>query len=158
MIAFGFGLERVMLRKLIGRPVIAVIMATIGLAAILRGWGRPPSGGPGTSALPLPIRDEPVHPGPALHPAHPAAGRRGEPGVPGRLRLVLPQVRKGIAMRAVADNQQVAMAMGINVERYFGAGLGDDRHRLGAGRRHLGQPAGRRRAPAPWSASRCSRW
>ena len=25
----------------------------------------------------------------------------------------------GIAMRAVADNQQVAMAMGINVERYF---------------------------------------
>ena len=25
----------------------------------------------------------------------------------------------GVAMRAVADNQQVAMAMGINVERYF---------------------------------------
>src|SRR5262245_36256047 len=36
MIAFGFALERVMLRKLIGRPVIAVVMATIGLAAILR--------------------------------------------------------------------------------------------------------------------------
>jgi branched-chain amino acid transport system permease protein len=28
--------------------------------------------------------------------------------------------RMGIALRAVADNQQVAMAMGINVERYFG--------------------------------------
>ena len=28
--------------------------------------------------------------------------------------------RKGIAMRAVADNQQVASAMGIDVERYFG--------------------------------------
>ena len=27
--------------------------------------------------------------------------------------------RMGVAMRAVADNQQVAMAMGINVERYF---------------------------------------
>ena len=27
--------------------------------------------------------------------------------------------RVGIAMRAVADSQQVAMAMGINVERYF---------------------------------------
>ena len=27
--------------------------------------------------------------------------------------------RMGIAMRAVADNQQVASAMGINVERYF---------------------------------------
>src|SRR5216117_2628354 len=39
MIGFGFGLERVMLRRLIGRPVIAVVMATIGLAAILRGVG-----------------------------------------------------------------------------------------------------------------------
>src|SRR5262245_55664093 len=39
MVAFGFALERVMLRKLIGRPVIAVVMATIGLAAILRGVG-----------------------------------------------------------------------------------------------------------------------
>src|SRR5206468_7238029 len=28
--------------------------------------------------------------------------------------------RNGVAMRAVADNQQVAMAMGIDVERYFG--------------------------------------
>ena len=27
--------------------------------------------------------------------------------------------RMGVAMRAVADNQQVAMAMGINVSRYF---------------------------------------
>src|SRR5918993_5431595 len=32
MIALGLGLERVMLRRLIGRPIIAVVMATIGLA------------------------------------------------------------------------------------------------------------------------------
>src|SRR5690242_21523274 len=31
MIGFGFGLERVVLRPLLGRPVVAVIMATIGL-------------------------------------------------------------------------------------------------------------------------------
>src|SRR5919112_6186195 len=37
MIALGFGLERFVLRPLIGRPVIAVVMATIGLAAVLRG-------------------------------------------------------------------------------------------------------------------------
>src|SRR5580658_5761725 len=37
MVALGFGLERVVLRPLIGRPVIAVVMATIGLAAVLRG-------------------------------------------------------------------------------------------------------------------------
>src|SRR5436853_1686090 len=33
MVAFGFGLERIVLRPLLGRPVVAVIMATIGLAA-----------------------------------------------------------------------------------------------------------------------------
>src|SRR5262245_65707114 len=37
MVVFGFALERVVLRPLIGRPVVAVVMATIGLAAILRG-------------------------------------------------------------------------------------------------------------------------
>ena len=37
MIGFGFALERVVLRPLLGRPVVAVIMATIGLAAMLRG-------------------------------------------------------------------------------------------------------------------------
>src|SRR5215467_2094493 len=37
MILFSFGLERIVLRPLLGRPVIAVIMATIGLGAILRG-------------------------------------------------------------------------------------------------------------------------
>src|SRR6266568_405044 len=36
MVGFGFGLERVMLRRLIGRPIIAVVMATIGLADILQ--------------------------------------------------------------------------------------------------------------------------
>src|ERR1044072_231732 len=38
MILFSFGLERVVLRPLLGRPVIAVIMATLGLGAILRGF------------------------------------------------------------------------------------------------------------------------
>jgi branched-chain amino acid transport system permease protein len=119
MIAFGFGLERVMLRKLIGRPVIAVVMATIGLAAILRGLG--PFGiFQGTRTLPLPIRDEPFIVGPLFIPPIQLVG-----GVVSLLFLAgfsyfFLRSRKGIAMRAVADNQQVAMAMGINVQRYFG--------------------------------------
>ena len=58
MVAFGFGLERVMLRKLIGRPVIAVVMATIGLAVDpARDRARPPSGpGPGRCPCPFPTR------------------------------------------------------------------------------------------------------
>src|SRR5262249_16817893 len=37
MIGLGLLLEWVVLRPLLGRPVIAIIMATIGLASILRG-------------------------------------------------------------------------------------------------------------------------
>jgi branched-chain amino acid transport system permease protein len=119
MIAFGFALERVMLRKLIGRPVIAVVMATIGLAAILRGIG-PTTFGAGSRPLPLPIPDEPIVLGPLFIPPIQLVG-----GCVSLLFLAgfgwfFVKSRKGIAMRAVADNQQVAMAMGINVERYFG--------------------------------------
>jgi branched-chain amino acid transport system permease protein len=119
MIGFGFALERVMLRKLIGRPVIAVVMATIGLASILRGIG-PATLGAGTKSLPLPIPDEPIILGPLFIPPIQLLG-----GVLSLLFLAgfgwfFLKSRKGIAMRAVADNQQVAMAMGINVERYFG--------------------------------------
>ena len=119
MIAFGFALERLMLRKLIGRPVIAVVMATIGLAAILRGIG-PTTFGAGSRPLPLPIPDEPIVLGPLFIPPIQLVG-----GLVSLLFLAgfgwfFVKSRKGIAMRAVADNQQVAMAMGINVERYFG--------------------------------------
>jgi branched-chain amino acid transport system permease protein len=119
MVVFGFVLERVMLRKLIGRPVIAVVMATIGLAAILRGLG--PFGiFQGTRPLPLPLRDEPFILGPLFIPPIQLVG-----GIVSLLFLAgfgyfFLRSRKGIAMRAVADNQQVAMAMGINVQRYFG--------------------------------------
>src|SRR5215813_11360651 len=67
MVIFGFALERVVLRKLIGRPVIAVVMATIGLASILRGVG-PTFFGAGTKSLPLPISDEPFVIGPLFIP------------------------------------------------------------------------------------------
>ncbi|MBN9562955.1 MAG: branched-chain amino acid ABC transporter permease [Alphaproteobacteria bacterium] len=118
MIAFSFLLERAVLRPLLGRPVVAVIMATIGLAAVLRGL-VPMIFGAETRALTLPIGDEPVRIGAlSLQPAQLA----------GACVAVLCLVvftwffrasRTGIAMRAMADDQQVATAMGINVERYF---------------------------------------
>jgi len=119
MIAFGFGLERAMLRKLIGRPVIAVVMATIGLAAILRGLG--PFGiFQGTRPLPLPLPDEPIVIGPLFIPPIQLLGAAVSLAFLACFGYFFLKSRKGIAMRAVADNQQVAMAMGIDVERYFG--------------------------------------
>ena len=118
MIGFGFGLEKVVLRPLLGRPVVAVIMATIGVAAVLRGWG-PLVLGIETRNLPLPIGDEPINIGPASLPPIQVLG-----AVVALLFFVVfnwffKKSRMGVAMRAVADNQQVAQAMGINVERYF---------------------------------------
>ncbi len=119
MIAFGFGLERSMLRPLIGRPVVSIIMATIGLAAVLRGLG-PLVWGAETKNMPLPIREDPIEWGLLLIPPIQLLG-----GCVSLAFLMLfgwffLKSRIGIAMRAVADNQQVAMAMGINVARYFG--------------------------------------
>jgi len=118
MIGFGFALERVVLRPLLGRPIVAVIMATIGLASVLRGLTPIIFGGE-TRALPLPIPDDPVVIGPATLPPIQVLGA----GVAILLFLgfhwFFKKSRMGVAMRAVADNQQVAQAMGINVERYF---------------------------------------
>ncbi len=122
LVAFGFVLERVMLRKLIGRPVIAVVMATIGLASILRGVG-PFTIFSGTKPLPLPIRDEPFMLGPLFIPPIQLLGAGVSLAFLAGFGWFFLKSRKGIAMRAVADNQQVAMAMGIDVERYFDVNL-----------------------------------
>jgi branched-chain amino acid transport system permease protein len=118
MVGFGFGLERVMLRPLIGRPVVAVIMATIGLAAVLRGVG-PLTWGAETRSLLLPISDEPFVWGPLFIPPIQLLGAVVSLLFLAAFGWFFLRSRKGIAMRAVADSQQVAMAMGINVERYF---------------------------------------
>jgi branched-chain amino acid transport system permease protein len=118
MVAFGFGLERVVLRPLIGRPIVAVIMATIGLAAVLRGVG-PLVWGADTKSLSLPIPDTPFVWGPLFVPPIQLLGALVSLAFLGVFGWFFLKSRRGIAMRAVADSQQVAMAMGINVERYF---------------------------------------
>jgi branched-chain amino acid transport system permease protein len=118
MIALGFGLERVVLRPLIGRPVIAVVMATIGLAAVLRGVATMAFGG-GTRAIVMPISDDPIQLGPVMLPPVQLVGAGVSLVFLAGFTWFFLKSRTGIAMRAVADSQQVAMAMGINIRRYF---------------------------------------
>jgi branched-chain amino acid transport system permease protein len=118
MVLFSFALERVVLRPLLGRPIIAVIMATIGLGAMLRGLPPITVGGE-TRAVPLPIGDTPISIGPASLPPIQILGVIVTFGFLGIFTWFFLKSRMGVGMRAVADNQQVAMAMGINVERYF---------------------------------------
>jgi branched-chain amino acid transport system permease protein len=117
-VALGFGLERIVLRPLIGRPVIAVVMATIGLAAVLRGVATLVFGA-GTRAIVLPVTDEPIDLGPVMLPPVQLVGAGVSLVFLAAFTWFFLKSRIGIAMRAVADSQQVAMAMGINVRRYF---------------------------------------
>ena len=118
MILLGFGLERVVLRPMIGRPVIAVVMATIGLAAVLRGTATMAFGAQ-TQAIISPIPDEPIDLGLVTLPPIQLVGAGVSLVFLGAFTWFFLKSRIGIAMRAVADNQQVSMAVGINVRRYF---------------------------------------
>jgi branched-chain amino acid transport system permease protein len=118
MVALGFGLERVVLRPLIGRPIIAVVMATIGLAAVLRG-SAVLAFGAGTRAIEMPVRDSPLYLGPVMLSQVQLVGAAVSIVFLATFTWFFLKSRVGIAMRAVADSQQVAMAMGINVQRYF---------------------------------------
>jgi branched-chain amino acid transport system permease protein len=118
MVALGFGLERAVLRPMIGRPVIAVVMATIGLAAVLRGSATMAFGA-GTRVIDMPIPDEPIDLGLVTVPPIQVVGAAVSLLFLAAFTWFFLKSRMGIAMRAVADSQQVAMAMGINVRRYF---------------------------------------
>jgi len=118
MVALGFGLERVVLRPMIGRPVIAVVMATIGLAAVLRGTATLAFGAQ-TKAILMPIPDDPIDLGLVTLPPIQVVGAGVSLIFLAGFTWFFLKSRIGVAMRAVADSQQVAMAMGINVRRYF---------------------------------------
>jgi len=118
MVGFAFALERGVLRPLLGRPVVAVIMATIGLAAILRGL-VPFIFGSGVRPLPVPVSDEPIEIWILRLQPIQLVGAGVALLFLAAFTWFFLKSRMGVAMRAVADNQQVAMAMGINVERYF---------------------------------------
>jgi branched-chain amino acid transport system permease protein len=118
MIVLGLLLERVVLRPLLGRPVIAIIMATIGLASILRGvllliWG------PLTVNIPLPLTEAPIEVFGLLVKLIAVVGAIISILFLAGFSLVFLRSRIGIALRAVADNQTVAQGMGIDVRRYF---------------------------------------
>lgn len=118
LVAFCFGLERVVLRRLLGRPIIAVIMATIGVASLLRGVVVLLFGS-GTRPLPMPIQQNPIFLGPIMLPPIDIVGAVVSLLFFGLFSWLFLRTRMGLAMRAVADNQQIASAMGIDVRRYF---------------------------------------
>lgn len=118
MVLLGFLQERLILRPLIGQPVVSVIMVTIGLSFVLQGlvtilWGA------GTRELALPVRADPYILGPVfISPINLLAGLIAIVFLV-LFGLFFTRSRMGVAMRAVADDQQAAMVVGIKVPRVF---------------------------------------
>jgi len=118
MVLFGLIIERGMLRPLIGRPVVSIIMATIGLAYVLRGFA-PMVWGASTHPIKLPIRDMPWEVGGILVMPIYVVACAVSLILLGAFGYFFVKSRMGIAMRAVADDQQTALAMGIDVRHFF---------------------------------------
>jgi branched-chain amino acid transport system permease protein len=117
-VVLGLAIERIALRPLIGQPVISVIMVTIGLSIVLRSlvilfYGTE------FRAYPPVLPKEPVQLGPVTVPAEFIVSFAIALALVGAFALVFRFTRIGIAMRAVADDQQAALAMGIDVRRVF---------------------------------------
>ena len=115
MVAIAIAFNRLVLRHMVGRPLISLIMVTLGLGAVIRGAAPLMFGAvPGT--VPLPIPSDPLDVYGVLVPA----GRLitatiaiiGITAVTAFFRFS----RTGLALRAISDDQQVAMAMGIDVQ------------------------------------------
>ena len=100
MAAFGLAFNAAVVRRLVTGPAITLIMVTLGLGALMRG------------AAPLMIH--------------------GVPGPPDKLAAALiagfcvavfiwfyERTRTGIALRAICDDQQAALAAGIDAHRHF---------------------------------------
>jgi branched-chain amino acid transport system permease protein len=117
-IVLGMGMERLLLRPMIGEPVISVIMLTLGLSAVLRALVQ---GIWGTDTRPYPdlFPTAPVNIGPLPV----SQGYLYSVGSVLVLLLLFSLffnfTREGIAMRATAFSQQVALSMGISVKKIF---------------------------------------
>ena len=122
MFGLGVGIERVALRRLAGRPIVMILMMTLGIDIFLRGttlaiWG-------GTSrSVELGVGYDPLFIGDVL------ISRIHLVGAAVALVLFVVFVlffrsRQGIRLRAIADDYMASWSVGISVERGVGLSWG----------------------------------
>jgi len=118
MMALATGFCRLVLRHLLASPAISAIMVTLGFGMVMRGSAPLLFGGvPGTIPLPIPA-DPLVIASLNIAPAKLIAAGVAVLCVTG-ISVFYRYSRTGLALRAMADDHQVAMSMGINVDRHL---------------------------------------
>ncbi|MFO0988067.1 MAG: branched-chain amino acid ABC transporter permease [Alphaproteobacteria bacterium] len=118
MAAVGAGLDRFVMRPIIGQPHFAGIMLTIGLAFSIRGiaslvWG------PQERGLPTPFAQQPRNFGGVLVQESMLAIAAGTALLCAVLYLFFRHTRLGVAMQAASQNQLAAYLMAIPVKSVF---------------------------------------
>ena len=123
MVALGLAIEKVVLRPLVNQPEITLFMATIGLAFFIEGlaqllWGS------NVHKLELPIEDVPIaylmeHYNIIVSQFDVTAAAICALMVTA-LALLFSKTKVGRALRAVADDHQAALAVGIPLQTIWG--------------------------------------
>ena len=123
MVVLGLATERIVLRPLVNQPQISLFMATIGLTFVIEGlaqlmWGSQPHG------LDIGIQDEPlawISDSTGMNVSKFDLAAAGIAAVlVTSLGLFFSRTRIGRALRAVADDHQAALAVGIPLQQIWG--------------------------------------
>jgi branched-chain amino acid transport system permease protein len=118
MVALAITFNRGVVRPLVARPLISLLMVTIGLGILMRGAtvvifaGVP-------SRIPLPDLPVPTILGVSIAPEKLLAAAVAVVCISG-VTWFFRATRTGVALRAMADDQQTALAVGIDVHRHLG--------------------------------------
>lgn len=115
MFLAGMGIERVALRRLAGRPIVMILMMTLGIDIFIRATTMTIWGGSGRP-MQIGISDAPLFLGPLL------LNRAYVVGAGVSLLLFIGfmlffRTRRGVVLRAIADDYTASWSVGISVER-----------------------------------------
>ena len=122
MFGLGIVVERLLLRRMIGQPIIMVIMLTLGLEILMRGL-LPGFAGSMARRLDLGIPQAPIFLGEMLiNRAYLYGGGVALVLIAGA--IVFFNSRIGVTMRAVSDDQIASWAVGVRVERVIAVAWG----------------------------------
>lgn len=121
MALFGIGLERVVIRPILGQPAFSVVMLTIGIGYVTRGLiTMIPTIGTETHTLPVPYKDQAWTVGALVLNVEQMVVIAATALLSALLYAMFRFTKLGIAMQASSQNQLAAYYMGIPVKRLNG--------------------------------------
>jgi branched-chain amino acid transport system permease protein len=121
MAVFGFGVERLVIRPILGQPAFSIVMLTIGISYVARGLVTMiPGIGTDTHTLPVPYKDDVWRAGGLVLNAPQLVVIAATAALCLTLFALFRFSKIGIAMQASSQNQLAAYYMGIPVQRLNG--------------------------------------